>query len=134
MPSELGAGAAEGNSATTTVRRVSNESIDDMQVWWIILVWTVVSEVILLFYMRDNGLLVCIQLMCPSEVRQTVLQSLFSVSSGCMLQLRNPGSGSTSKKKNLNCSYRYRYASKQALNTGNFVPPRLVKYCKGIKT
>ena len=47
--------------------------------------WTVVSEVILLFYMRDNGLLVCIQLMCPSEVRQTVLQSLFSVSSGCML-------------------------------------------------
>lgn len=36
-------------------------------VWWIILIWTVVSETALLFYMRDNGILVCIQLTCPSE-------------------------------------------------------------------
>ena len=31
----------------------------------------------------------------------------------------------------LSYRYRYRYDSKQAISTGNFVPPRLVKYCKG---
>jgi hypothetical protein len=45
-------------------------------VWWIILVWTVVSETVLLFYMRDNGILVCIQLICPSEVSKSFLAGL----------------------------------------------------------
>jgi len=34
------------------------------QVWWVILIWTVTSEVGLLLYMRDNGVLVVVQLSC----------------------------------------------------------------------
>merc|ERR1719193_934994 len=40
------------------------------QVWWIVLVWTVTSEVCLVIYMRDNGVLVCYQLIVHSKTIQ----------------------------------------------------------------
>ena len=35
---------------------------------WLVVIWTVISEAILLWYMRDCGLLICIQLICPIKV------------------------------------------------------------------
>jgi len=36
----------------------------------LVLAWTLLSEVILVFYMRDCGLLICIQLICPIKAVQ----------------------------------------------------------------
>ena len=35
---------------------------------WLVVIWTVISESILIWYMRDCGLLICIQLICPIKV------------------------------------------------------------------
>jgi len=32
---------------------------------WLVVVWTVISEAFLIWYMRDCGLFICIQLICP---------------------------------------------------------------------
>jgi len=37
---------------------------------WIVVIWTVISEAILIWYMRDCGLLICIQLICPIKAIQ----------------------------------------------------------------
>ena len=35
---------------------------------WLVVIWTVISEAFLIWYMRDCGLFICIQLMCPIKV------------------------------------------------------------------
>ena len=35
---------------------------------WLVVVWTVISEAFLIWYMRDCGLFICIQLICPIKV------------------------------------------------------------------
>ena len=35
---------------------------------WLVVIWTIISEAFLMWYMRDCGLFICIQLMCPIKV------------------------------------------------------------------
>ena len=36
---------------------------------WLVVIWTIISEAFLIWYMRDCGLFICIQLMCPIKVK-----------------------------------------------------------------
>ena len=42
---------------------------------WLVVIWYIITEAVLLWYMRDCGIILCLQLACPVEVRLSIDKS-----------------------------------------------------------